>query len=364
VDKRKKKQAKKQFSVLEGEGRRFSFNRFKQAFVFYVLLLLALVVIVQVGYHWLGEQFLSWRLQVVAAEEGVIEHEKEVSGLVTRREHVLRAPDYGMIIDLAAAGERVPAGKEVATLGVVSRSEMQQFRENEGEEDENEYPQGSDLTASLSFEETIDIESDRAGFLSAYLDGWEEYSGPHYLSEEEAVEKLEVGGFEGFETEKESLVGKGESILKIVDNWQWYYNVVLPLHPGRSLTEEKEVELEFAFYPGERVQSELYYREVDEEAGEVRLTYLVEKQIPGFEKVRWTKASLLYSRQKGIIIPEQAVFEKDGRKGVYLNRGGRVVFNPVSVLETKEEQALVEGLKVNSMVITRPDLVEEGQRLN
>ncbi len=363
MDKRKKKQAKKQFSVLEGEGRRFSFSRFKQAFIFYVLLLLALVVIVQVGYHWLGEQFLSWRLQVVAAKEGVIEHEKEVSGLITRKEHVLRAPDYGVIIDLAAPGERVPAGKEIATLGVVSRSEMQQLREN-GKENDNENTLGSDLTAGLSFKETIDIESDRAGFLSTYLDGWEKHSGPHYLSEEEAAEKLEAGNFEGFETEKENLVDKGEPILKIVDNWQWYYNIVLPLHPGRSLTEEKNVEFEFAFFSGERISAELYYREVDEEAGEVRLTYLVEKQIPGFEKARWTEASLLYSRHRGIIIPEEAVFEKDGRRGVYLNQGGRVVFNPVSVLETKEEQALVEGLKVNSMVITRPDLVEEGQRLN
>jgi hypothetical protein len=62
---KKKKLAKQRFEVLPGEGKRFSFSVFKQAAVFYILLLLVLVVLAQLGYHWLGEQFLVWRLQVV-----------------------------------------------------------------------------------------------------------------------------------------------------------------------------------------------------------------------------------------------------------------------------------------------------------
>ncbi|MFO7951226.1 MAG: HlyD family efflux transporter periplasmic adaptor subunit [Bacillota bacterium] len=354
MDKKQQKRAKQRFEVLQGEGRRFSFNRLKQAFVFYVLLLLALVVIVQVAYHWLGEQFLSWRLQVVTAEQGVMEKKKEVSGLITREEKVIKAPDYGIILDLADPGQRIPAGKEIATFGVISRSEMQKLREDSAAADK-------DVPPGYSFyEEIIEIKSEEAGFLSVHLDGWEEYSGSYFKVEEE-LEEIEI---EESVTQKQDLFSRGEPLFKIVNNWQWYYNIVLSLHLGRQLTEHEKVELEFDFAPGEKVAAELYYDEIDEETREVRLTYLVEKQVPGFDQARRAEASLLYSRERGIIIPEEAVFEKEGRSGVYLNQGGRVVFDPVTVIETKEEKVLVEGLEANTLVITRPDLVEEGQRLN
>jgi len=354
LDKKRKKQAKQKFEVLQGEGRRFSFTRLKQAFIFYVLLLLALVVIVQVAYHWLGEQFLSWRLQVVTAEQGVLEQRKDVSGLVTRQEKPIKAPDYGIVLDLAEPGQRVPVGKEVARLGIISRDQMQRLRE---ESDESEEDASGELP---SYRETKQIKNEEAGFLSDYLDGWEDYNGPYYLSEEE-LDEIEP---EGTRTQKNDLVGRGEPLLKIVNNWQWYYNIILPLHPGRGIAESKNVELEFDFAPGEKIAAKLYHYEVDEEAREVRLTYLVEKQVPGFEKVRRADAGLLYSRERGIIIPEEAIFDREGRSGVYLNQGGRVVFNPVTVTEIKDGKALVEGLEANSLVITRPDLVEEGQRLN
>ncbi len=361
---KKLKKAKQRFQVHSGEGRRFDFSRLKQGFVFYVLLLLALVVIVQVGYHWLGEQFLAWRLQVVVAERGAMEQELIVDGLITRSEEVIRAPEHGVILELAEAGERVAVGKELARIGVTPEPQPpEQDQENGVEPGENpgdEEETAGNEPAPGDFEEIVTISSTEAGLLSYYLDGLENREGPYYMGSEEGKDDLP----EISVTKEHDRITAGEPLLKIVDNWEWHYNVTLPLHPGQKVTSEQEIKLAFDFYPGEKVTAELYHFEVDEDNNEVRLTYLIEKQVNGFDQVRYSQAELFYSRQEGVIVPAEAVFEKDQAKGVFVNRGGRVAFQPVEVIASKSDQALVEGLEPQSLVITRHELVEEGRRLN
>ncbi|MDZ4132199.1 MAG: HlyD family efflux transporter periplasmic adaptor subunit [Dethiobacteria bacterium] len=386
--------------VLPGEGKRFSFANFKQAVVFYLLLLLALVVIIQLGYHWLGDQFLAWRLQVVAAEPGVMQEEVYADGVVTRLEEVVASPAAGMVLYLAAAGERFPAGSKLATIGVLSRAEMQALRGseeqepdedlwdqltvywqqvfkaeddqedeavNEASEDENSAP----LRDPGTFQELISVYNEEPGLLSTYIDGLENYNGPYYpLPVESAVENAaeedenDDQGSDGFLIKEGDLVDAGQPILKIVNNWEWYFSLVLPLHPGRTLTDLPELEIIFSFSEQGAVPAILYHAEIDEQNQKVRLTYLIEKQLPGFEQVRFSDAVLIYNRRQGIIVPEEAIFDKSGQIGLYLNQGGRVVFQPVSVVQRQDGKAMVEDLEAYSMIITRPDLVQEGQRLN
>ncbi len=386
--------------VLPGEGKRFSFANFKQAVVFYLLLLLALVVIIQLGYHWLGDQFLAWRLQVVAAEPGVMQEEVVANGVVTRLEEVVASPAAGMVLHLAAAGERFPAGSKLATIGVLTRAEMQALRGseeqepdedlwdqltvywqqvfkaeddqegvvvNEASEDENSAP----LRDPGTFQELISVYNEEPGLLSTYIDGLENYNGPYYpLPVESAVENAAEEDEnddqlnDGFQIKEGDLVDAGQPILKIVNNWQWYFSLVLPLHPGRTLADLPELEIIFAFSEQGAVPAILYHAEIDEQNQIVRLTYLIEKQLPGFDQARFSDATLIYKRRQGIIVPEEAIFDKFGQIGLYLNQGGRVVFQPVSVVQRQDGKAMVEDLEAYSMVITRPDLVQEGQRLN
>lgn len=405
----KKKNTKKNrrgFEVLKGRGRRFSFRSVMQALVFYALLLLALVVIVQLGYHWLGDQFLAWRLQVVDAEPGSMQQETTVTGMVTRSEEVIRAPAAGMVLSLAPSGERLPAGSELATLGVLSREKMEAMQGSEeveadeslkeqlleywqdtfsaenqnggqtgedengdlpdqeipGPETENDGPgeERIELPGDDVFEELIVIRSEQAGFVSHYFDGLETYEGPFYLSDQgsEAVSP------HGFFIDAGDLVSAGEPVIKMVDNWQWHFSIVLPLHPGKVIAGLERIDIEFQFAPSQPVSARRYSYEIDEAAEEVRISYLIDRQLAGFDQARQAQASLLYSRLQGIIVPEEALFEKDNEPGVYLNQGGRVVFQPVTVIGRQEEKVLVEGLAPYSRVISRPDLVEEGQRLN
>lgn len=392
MSKKSTKAKKKGFRVLSGEGKRFSFQNLKQAVVFYVLLLLTIVIIVQLGYHWLGDQFLAWRLQITEAELGYIQRDTYVSGLITRSEEVITAPYDGMILTMTPSGKRIAAGKELVTFGVLTPGEMDKLRgsdEQEPDEDlreqifnywqalfqsedeadqpleevdeltgeirENEAEQES-LPGVASFAEIMVIHTDTAGFVSHYVDGWERYDGPLYL---EAAEPA------GHNISEGDLVEAGEPLIKIVDNWHWYYSIKMPLHPGRTIVELSSVQFIFDFASDEMVTARRGNYEIDENEQEVRITYTIDKQLPGFDQARYAEASLLYLRDQGIIIPVDALHEsEEGKLGVYINQGGRVVFQPVTVVRQQNDQVMVEGLAQYSLVITRPDLVEDGQRQN
>ncbi len=321
-----------------------------------------------------------------------MQQEVTVAGLVTRSEKVTEAPTSGMVLRLASPGERVPVGTELAVFGAIGPGDMLRLQGTEQEEpdhvlfdqfrddghrllqdnnignmepvDDLEERHGSDMgflePRLINFRELMIINSEKAGLVSHYIDGMEIYNGALFLTEEEYNQKRGEGSF----TVEGDLLRKGEPLIKIVDNWYWRYNVIVPLHPGMILTGMREVVLAFDFAPEGTVEARLENFEVDQDMQEVRLTYFIERQVSGFEQVRWAEALLFYGRQQGIIIPAEALLEKDYTEGVYLNRGGRVTFNPVTVIEQQEDQVMISGLEPYSLVISRPELVEEGQRLN
>jgi len=399
LTKKGKKANKQGLRVLEGEGKRFSFNSIKQAIVFYILLFLALIVLLQLGYHWLGEQFLAWRLKVVEAEPGIMVQEVKVEGIVTRIEEVIESPVSGMVLHLAEPGERVAVGTELATIGVLAQEDMRSLegaaeeevdqelwdqllsywqnifpsdRESilsEGEEGKENDPEGPytgpheaypDKLPDSAFRELVVLYSEQPGFLSHYLDGFESLS--DLLFEEKAGFNPE--NEEGTFTMEGQLVFAGQPIVKLVNNWQWFFHFTLPIHSGRALAEFKQIDLEFDFAAGDTTRAELYYSEIDEDSREVRLSYRINSQVSGFDQVRHAAAIISYNRREGVIIPGEAVFEKEGKQGVFLNRGGRVIFQEVNIIDRQEENVMVEGLNPYSLVISRPELVEEGRRLN
>ena len=93
------------------------------------------------------------------------------------------------------------------------------------------------------------------------------------------------------------------------------------------------------------------------------MTYCIREQFPGFENLQRAAAELILEREEDHY-PAAALVEHEGYSGVFLNQGGMVKFQEITVLASKDGELLVEGLEPDSMVITRPELVEEGQRLN
>jgi len=370
--------ARERLRVLPGKGRRFAHLR--QAAIFYIILGLLGLLILQAAYHWIGPHFLARRLQIVTAVAGALEKKLTVEGLHTREEQLLTAPCSGVIIELAPPGERAPAGSAAAVIAPLSAEEKRQLEEQASStespwerlkgfiseliggtgEKKGEAPFLITGTMPPWTAESVTLPLPRAGLLLHRLDGWEESSESPYFSAEQYAEISK----ETFVAQEGLWVEQGQPLVKLIDNWQWYYNLLLPLDPGRTLAARESVLCKFDFAPDEPVKALLMEAEIDAEAEEVRLTYCIREQFPGFEGLRWSRAELLLERSEGIIIPAAALVEREGERGVYLNRAGAVKFQPVTVLAEEGEQLAVEGLEPDSMVITHHALVREGQRLD
>lgn len=370
--------ARERLRLLPGKGRRFAHLR--QAAIFYIILGLLGLLILQAAYHWIGPHFLARRLQIVTAKVGTLERKLEVEGLITRQEQLLAAPCTGVIVELAPPGERAPAGSAAAVIAPLTAEEREQLEKQAGPAESlwerlkrylSRFISGTGeggsggaflVTGALPpwSAESVTLPLPGAGFLLHSLDGWEDSGERVYLSAEQYAETPE----ELFEVKEGLWVEKGQPLMKLVDNWQWNYNLLLPLDPGRTLAARDSVIFRFAFAPERPVNALLVAAEIDSEAEEVRLSYCIREQFPGFEDLRWSGAELLLESNEGVLIPATALVEREGERGVYLNRAGAVKFQPLEVIAEEGEQLAVEGLEPDSMVITRPAFVEEGQRLD
>ncbi len=377
MSRRRATDRERQFTVIPGEGKP---ERRGKAFVFYLILALVLVLVLQTGYHWVSAQVLAQRLQVVAAEPGYMDSSIELEGYIVREEKVVYSPCSGVVLEMHPDGERVSSGTPLVTLAVMSPAEIASLSESEAEpegwwdevigffhhwlggeaeeETEESLPLFSGEIPPWHSEREV-VPAPEAGLLSYHLDGWENLNGETML----ALGRSEALP-EPSRLVKGAVVKAGQPLFKIVDNWHWNYHAVLPLDPGRTAAAQETVHITFDFAPDKPVRAELQDAQLDAAAGEVRLHYLLEHQLPGFEAARRAQAVISFQRQKGLIIPAAALLTQDGQAGVYLNSGGTVIFAPVTVLRLQDEKALVEGLEPYAMVISAPELVREGQRLN
>lgn len=381
MNKRNQNRASGKFKVISGEKSRHS--NIKRLLPFYLAICLVAVLLFQSGYHWIGSYVLSRRLNVAPAEPGVMDDSTTAQGMIIRREQVIKAPVSGVIVEMAPPGERVSAGMSLVTLAVISREEVLGLAGSQpGEEEKTiwlkiidtirglfagsaEEEPGEEEQIIVSGEippwvtEHKEIVSEFPGLLSYTLDGLEsreEFSFPGNFAPGDSEP--------AFSYTEGAFVEEGRPLLKIVDNWSWSYCLSLPLDQGRTAAAYETVKIEFDFAPGRKVEARIKELEIDSRAEQVYIRYELDTQLAGFEEVRCAEATIIFRRRQGLVITEEALLEHAGIEGVFLNRGGTVAFEPVKVIRLQEGKALVEGIEPYSMVIGRPDLVEEGQRLD
>ena len=363
--------------VIPGKGRRDIY--YKQAAIYYLILTLALVLLLLAGYRWLGGMLLTRSLRVVTAEPGSLEDSCYLEGVIIRNEQVILAPSSGVLLETAPPGERVAVGATVASIFRTSREEASGYEKGpeenlwnriagfiyrklgkgENREEEDQSPPVYVIPAGIvSWPDRVEeVYAPAAGLVSPWIDGWERGSHFSYL-DRAAYEKqypgetLVVAG---------AYVEEGRPILKIVNNWVWYFSALT--NDESELAGREKIWLTFSFAPEEAVEAVLEEVHTDPGSGATGVTYRLEHQLKGFEENRWTGATGVYQRYHGIIVPLRALL-KEPETGVYVDEGGIVTFLPVKVIKVQDDRVLVEGLPPYSRVITRPDLVEEGYLLN
>ncbi|HAP31793.1 MAG TPA: hypothetical protein DCQ14_01865 [Firmicutes bacterium] len=339
----------------------------------FLLLLLGLFLMAQMLLGWVWSSFNRNAGGVITVVEGSVDLALTTGGILTFAEELLFAPQSGFIHYRIIEGERVPVGREMAVITAYlqentdTESEQAQGNGDYLERFRRWLSDDRDETDSLSSEffpvhdrEHV-ITANRAGLVSLRVDGWEMF-GPDtafiYLNAEEFQQK----------TPGVQLLGSGEKvsrfmpIMRIMDNYRWYYSTILPPEPGKMIAEEAYAKLRFSFAPDQPIYAEKVEARKREE-GDLEITWQMNQAVGDFYNHRWSTAEIIYDHLEGILIPKDTMLEVDGKKGVFVVVEGTVVFQEVNLLAEKDDYFLVEDLTPDARVIARPGRVKEGQRL-
>ncbi len=371
------------FQVIKGKGR----TRLPglEKFLYGLIVLLVIVLLVQIGYQWVKNWWTAYRLQVEMVEPGSLRKHVEVEGMITRDEEVMLSPGRGVFKGKASPGERIATGEKAGTLEAEAGPASSTSYRREVESEIKHFAgmvndSGETLRFPFSDERvpgshsSWEITTVIPGLLSYRIDGLEGY-GPgsfpyEYLEDDilgsgqpeqnEEDVPAEVDSEPPDEEARE--VNIGDPLFKVVTGWDWYFSVVLE-NGEEEIASSEKVNLVFPFAEDSEVEAKQEELVEPESVNGLRITYRIEKHLPGFEEIRSSRVNLYYGEYKGVIAPQEAIKEREGEKGVYLNQGGVVDFQPVEVLFSREEHCVIEGVSPYSLVIMNPGLVEEGQRL-
>lgn len=355
------------FTVIKGggQGQKNTVNPGKKP-LFLILLFLALFLLGQILAGWVWGIFGQKSIQTIIAGEGSLELTYPLSGLITFDETIILSTRSGFIDYLVEEGFRVPVGAELARISGYPPEEAVA-----GGDEKMDYlsrfrdwflgSKSLDEKSSLSLfpenDETTVVNS-QAGLVSLKIDGWERY-GPNssfpYFTEEEFSKKPSQDQYIG----KGQKVSRSVPLLRIINNYTWYFSAVLPASE-ESLAGQAQVVLYFSFSPENPVIGEQV--EVKKDGDVLKVTWAINQFVENFYNQRWCQAEIVYERLEGNMIPKSSILEKDGRKGVYIIEKGRISFREVHILGEKGGFYLVENLDSSENVVLSPDKLREGQR--
>lgn len=341
--------------------------------VYLVLVLLASLLIVQILIGWAWQAASRSSVHTLQTFESTVDVSFSVPGTITYAEKVLLAPYSGYIYYEATEGERVPLDK---TLARVTAAPLEKGDKTSAEKTETGEPvqrfkewflgdkEEEDAASSLPLtEKETDVVAPCPGVVSLRLDGLEEF-GPQgkfpYFSEEELQAKV----CEPKVLNSGEKVHRFEPLCKIIDNYYWYYSVILPPELGRLIAEKTEVKLYFSFAPTTPIWGRKVEMTENEKDGSLKITWCIGRELPDVFNQRLCEAEIVYKDLQGVLVPKSALQEIDGRPGVYILEKGTIVFRDVDILLEREHDVLIKNLEDQQRVVAQPAEVKEGQRLN
>ncbi|MGI5823230.1 MAG: HlyD family efflux transporter periplasmic adaptor subunit [Dethiobacteria bacterium] len=342
--------------------------------VYLVLVLLASLLIAQILIGWAWRAASRSTVSTLPTFRSTVDVSFSVPGTITFDEKVLLAPCSGYIYYKIAEGQRVPLNKTLARITAVPLEKGEQAPAEKAETSEpiqrfkswflGEKEEEGEAASLLPIDvNEANIVAPCPGVVSLRLDGLEEF-GPQgkfpYFSEEE----LQAGVCESRITSPGEKVHRFEPLFKIIDNYYWYFSVVLPPELGRLVAGKTEVKLYFSFAPTTPVWGRKVELTENGKNGSLKITWCIGRELPDVFNRRLCEAEIVYKDLQGVLVPKSALQEIDGKPGVYILEKGTIVFKEVDMLLERENDVLIKNLEEQQRVVSQPAEVKEGQRLN
>jgi putative membrane fusion protein len=213
-----------------------------------------------------------------------------------------------------------------------------------------------------------------SGLVSYELDGYEAVLKPESiqgLKVSSILEIINAAGEKNNKKNEEKLEG-----VKVVDNFEWYIASVIP---KGILTKDdigKSIQVRFKDNNNTVVSGTLKHFDEGNENGNL-IVVRTGEQLKDFQRIRTANVEIITKHKEGLIVPLKCIVEKEGLKGVFIERSGMARFVPIKIALSNEKEALVENLdkddkgydsknyelKPYDRVITTVDKVKKDQML-
>lgn len=186
-----------------------------------------------------------------------------------------------------------------------------------------------------------DIYARTSGLVSYELDGYEAVLKPESIQALKASSILEIINAISEKSNKKNEVKIAG--VKIVDNFEWYIASVIP---KGILTKDdigKVILVRFKDTDNTVVSGTLKYFNEGNENGNL-IVVKTDEQLKNFQRIRTANVEIITKHDEGLIIPLKCIVEKEGIKGIFIERSGMVRFVPIKISISDEKEALVTNL--------------------
>ncbi len=405
---------KNHLHLIKGKGKEHSSNKRNQKkIIISLIIVLAVLLLTKPLLSWAYGRVTSFFVDTYIVEEQVFEQTFAGEGYIIRDEKIIPAPQKGYLLWGAEQGTRVAVGQVIAeiveeieegdsneTYGNQSYSgEVYSEEDNKKEESETEkfcseeieyltsklvnrlresmskgnmdkaesyFKELRKLSQEVVFQSSFDTDKSKivtpySGIIVYHTDGLENLLYPGNIS------FLKQSHLKDLNSIRRSVdfgekVNEGFPLIKIVDNYAWYFTLLLTFNEAELLKDKGYVQLKFAFAPQKDVRAEVY--KIKEENDSYLVTFKITQHIDKFYLFRESAVEVIYSQSREVTVPASAIINRNGKLGVYSIERAKVRFRPVEIKSQIEEKVIVEELSPGKSIITNPGLFREGQYIH
>lgn len=181
-----------------------------------------------------------------------------------------------------------------------------------------------------------------SGLVSYELDGYEEVLKPENIQALKAGSIQEIFKAAG-EKSKKKKEDKIEGV-KIVDNFEWYIAALIPKNMLSKDDLGKSISVRFKDQNNTVVKGVL--AKLDETGTQSTLIVVkTDEQMKDLQRIRIANVDMITRYNEGLIVPTKCIIDKEGLKGIFIERSGMARFVPIKIVTSSEEGTMVENLE-------------------
>lgn len=294
-------------------------NKTKKAILIYAIVLLILFIIVEILPK-VTDVFET--TQVLESGNLIISY--ETKGYFIKDESVCVASESGEIKYHEEEGTAVKKGHPIVSVDTA-------------ESEKDEKPRFSEYTQRLSGFDGISNKYDApiSGVVCYYIDGYEDY---FTFDNMEKIKRDTVEGlsYKPADLKRDSVI-KGEPVYKISGDDNWYILCWVDEETAESYYVGRKVTIEL---PDGMVDAEVHKVKKDEQG--YRVLFYLDVYYETFAMSRAEDMSIVISDNAGLIVGNNCIIEKEGKKGVYVkDKNGAYSFKPISVIASDDKESVI-----------------------